>query len=186
VRSFEELLDEYLDSLTGVFTVGTAAPRFHEFLRENHPDELRVWLLKREPTFVARALGDRIRSRRGQIQRARRPSAFQQMVAAWEGGDLQAPREYSTVYVVDRYNTRRRVGEMSASDHQFVATRYGAGGRRSLLLAEFHRQVASRLGDRTTADAIPEIEYAKMRVQVLGGEVPALPAVSVPVAASDD
>jgi hypothetical protein len=62
--------------------------------------------------------------------------------------------------------------EMTATDHEFVARRYGMAARTALMLEAFHNAVASKLGpEQVTSDVFDEDTYEKMLTSIAPGVI---------------
>jgi hypothetical protein len=97
--------------------------------------------------------------------------AFGAAASQAEDGDATALAPFAVRYVVAPGNVRRRVADMTADDHRYVANDYTASANRSRMLAAFHVAIADRLGvGQTTADAMSETTYTALRLSILGGE----------------
>lgn len=125
------------------------------------PDLLTGWsrlTLHQNLLSLLRSLDARDRS-----QSVRR--AFTDQRVAFEAGDLTA---FDVVHVVNNEFLRKRVGEMTAADHRYVAQRYTASAIRASYEAEFHSVVAARLdAGQVTADAFNPSQYVRLRENIV-------------------
>jgi len=158
-----ELLRRRLDDLPpGGYVAAVEADKFHAWLQEHDPQLLAEWLRERAPDFLRReivALGHHARV----TARARAGArAFADAVDGYRTGDTTQLSVFDAPYVVNGEHLRKPVREMTGGDHLFVADRYVVTGNRALLLAEFHRQVARRVGDRTTEEVFTADEYEEL------------------------
>lgn len=160
-----------IDKRIAVATSGTcwAAPvvaaQIHDELLADDPGLLDGWLHAIAVEALRQAIANRSRHVRNAARRRGKPRAF----AAAAGGD---PAVLAGMFAADLVTapdqSRKRVADMTGPDHLYVAERYAGSGNRALLLAEFHRQVAKRIGDRRTADVLTEDEYARMYDSIAG------------------
>jgi hypothetical protein len=70
--------------------------------------------------------------------------------------------------VVSDDGMTKRIGELTGSDHAYIAGAYEVRGRRQLVFAAFHRLLAERVGDRTTEEVFNPEEYAALQQQLVG------------------
>lgn len=138
------------------------------WLEENDADALAAWLWDRRHAILNELLTRRLVAQRAVTLKRARARAFGSASSAFDEGDAEPMSHFQLVYVVDGENTRRRVGDMTGADHQFVADQYEVDGRYSLLLGEFHRQVAKRVKSKRTADVLDEATYERIYVSILG------------------
>lgn len=151
----------HLDSLTE-FVLRAEVEKFVAGERESHPDELADWLdAIAVQTLVARARTYELSADRQAA--ARRFRAFATGEAD-EDEDVRDP--FMATYVIAADDTRKRLGEMVAEDHRFVAASYRAEGNRALMLASFHSMVAKKLGKRTTAEVFTVETYGRLLLSV--------------------
>lgn len=149
--SFTARLAQFRADLNGDFIPSLVAHDFVELMKLEHPAEYEEWVQTHAIHFCADELAAMLRRERHHTRvRAR---AFR--IGA-EAGDVSA---FSNVFEISPDHTRRRVGEMRGADHLYVAERYSVTGKRALLLAECHRQVATRIGDQRTDEVLTEKEY---------------------------
>jgi hypothetical protein len=174
--SFLDRLAAHRQTLDGEFIPALEAQRFVRMMQRDHPDELQEWLVTHAVQFAGQALGDILRRERQRIVRRATAATFAAAVAAGNAEDMHP---FTTlVYEVGPNNLRRQVGEMTGLDHVYVAVRYEDQGLRLLLLAEFHRAVARRVGTNRTADVISEEEYLMMMNSIIGNDHAAFLAVA--------
>lgn len=149
------LLREYRAELGESFVIAEAAARFVKLMQDEHPDSLAAWQQAHTTSFVADALRTVLRSERSTALARSGARAFdtQRTEAADEATFAQA------YCVSNGSHLWRRVAEMTADDHRYVAGQYEVRGKRQLSLAAFHRAVAKRVGTGCTADVMTEAEY---------------------------
>lgn len=158
VSELPDMLMEFREAITGDFRVTDEADKFLVWIRAEHPEVLATWLDETAHRFVARALGDMLRSSRGRSMRALSIERFRDRVKAYEAGDIEAD-VFAQSFVVDERSTRRSLGQMTGKDHQFVSRSYGMTAKTANLLAHFHEALAKRLGDRRTEDVFTRDQY---------------------------
>lgn len=129
-------------------------------LREQDPELLAAWLDYRAEAIVTNYLNrldvaDRALSRRGAAARQ-----FAEMTAGIsEGGEVpSALATFDARYQVAG-GRRRRLGDMTGPDHDYVADGHRTHQRRAAFLESVHRQVALRLGPKRTEEVFTEDEY---------------------------
>ncbi len=170
-----------------VFTTNTTAlRRVQEALLTHLPaegdykitdvvDEAIGWLATYDPNALAefyamhgrRMLHEFLRRRQAsERQRFRNALTGKAFMAAAEKyqktGDASVLKPFQMTYNVDAHNTRRKVGDMTGSDHVYVASQLEGNVQKQKLLATFHRQVAEMVGNNKTSDVIDEDTYAKL------------------------
>lgn len=160
--SFDARLDAWREILTGDFVAALEAERFVAHMEAHAPAELQEWLRTHAVTFATLALSERLRRERMTVYRRAGARAF---AAAEAAGDVSA---FTNVHTINADNLRRPVADMTGADHLFVAGSYSRQGKRVLLLAEFHRAVARRVGDQRTAAVMTEDEYLRLMKSILG------------------
>lgn len=178
MTSFLDRLAEHRRTLTDEFIPMYEATKFVRYMEREHPEELLEWLRTHAVQFASKALGDMLRRERQQFIRRASARSFAAAVAA---GTIDDMHPFQMVYAIDPQNTRRALGEMTGSDHLFVANRYEDQGLRVLFLAEFHRAVANRLGTRKTSDVLTESEYLAMLNSIPGFPGPLPVSVTPPI-----
>lgn len=162
------LKDRLADLPPGGYVAAVEADKVHSWLQENRPDLLEAWLRERAPDFLRREIVTLGNQARGAARAHAGAQRFTAALADYTTGDRHALSAFDVPYVVDRHHLRKPVREMTGADHAFVADRYTVTGNRALLLAEFHRQVARRVGDRTTAEVFTEDQYEELMRSLLG------------------
>lgn len=157
------------------FVVSVLADKVHTYLVAEEPELIEAWLHENARRFIADEIRNSERSRRGQIAAAARnekPSLFAHAARRFQAGDptaLQAGtalRSFDAHFVVNEKNVRRRVADMTGSDHDFVASKYDVTGNKARMLASFHKAVARKVGDRKTSEVFSEDEYEEMLRQI--------------------
>lgn len=123
---------------------------------------LDAWLHERAPYFLTAEISSWLRSERSRAHHHAKAVAFGQAV---EEGSVS---EFSVVYEVDEDHTRRRVADMTAADHRFVAAAYHRSARTDLMLAAFHKAVAKKIGRRKTSEALTEEQYVRLMRSISG------------------
>jgi hypothetical protein len=124
-------------------------------LREQDPDLLDGWLRAYAEHSLTWRITQQARSARA---RARNRAPAVEFDTAAQGGRITL----DAWLVVSDQQARRRVADMTAIDHRYVAHRHTRRGNAALALAAFHEAVAVQLGDRRTGDVYSEEAYAEM------------------------
>jgi hypothetical protein len=134
-------------------TARIAASEIVAQLRKENPRLLRGWLDLHAETFVTRYIGDECRSLRSYAVSQRARSVFGEALDSEEPED----RLFDLLYVVNEEKLRKRLADMTKSDHIFVAEKHEQRSKKSLLEAAFHRALAKRIAKgKTTADVMTE------------------------------
>ena len=139
-------------------------------LRANDPDLLAGWLDLHAEHVLTDVLGMRLRSGRARHRAQAGASAFAEASAARDAGDGEALSVFDLRYVVGDDNRWRRLGEMTAVDHLYVADHYAHQSHAAALLEAFHRAVAKKVGKRTTAAALDEAQYSRLFRSIVGAK----------------
>lgn len=150
------------------FVNAVVAAEIVDWLRDNDPDLLRGWLDLMAVVILTDTLGTRERSRRARATRDRPLEAFASAARSFEAtGDAEPLSVFSTTCVVSDENLRRAVGDMTRTDHLYVADRYELTAKSARMDAAFHRAVAKRLGaDERTSDVMDEATYLRLRESI--------------------
>lgn len=141
------------------------AEKLHARLLESDPELLDGWLRASAVHFLTMAIGARDRSERAIVRRRSEARRFDK--AAREG-DVETLSTFAVRLVVDEDNTRRPIGDMTGSDHLFVAGEYGRSAQTAAMLQAFHKAVARKVGKRRTAEVFSEAQYEAMFRSVTG------------------
>ena len=160
MTEMSELIDEYFEDREN-FSVAVEIGGFQRWLQENHPQVLRRWMAQMERAFLARAVSSRQRDRRSNAQRRK-------LRVAVEQSDRRVLSEFEVRCSVGPEHLWVRVGDLTAEHHRQLARAYTDRGQRSLLLGAFHREIAKRLGTRTTSEVLTEEDYARLRSSITG------------------
>lgn len=169
-----DYIAEMADAITeatnsGDFVAPVVAEKLHARLLETDPDLLTGWLHASAVHLLTRAIGDRDRRERTAARTRGGARRFKEASDASEAGDDDAMSMFATVrYVVDDGETRRALGDMTGTDHLFVADGYEQSAAKARMLAAFHKAVAKRVGKRKTSDVFSEAEYRKLYDSLTG------------------
>lgn len=155
VVEISETLEAYVPD-TGVFSPEEIAEQIITDLNKNDGARIQEWGV----AILSRYMQDKLR----EILRTRRQNVMKESnVFAAPNGELIVDKAVFTVsYSVNAKNQWKHLGEMTGADHQYVADHYERIGRKELLLAEFHRQVAKSVGRKKTSDVLTEQEYLRL------------------------
>lgn len=161
----DKLLADFRDSLGPEFVIGVEAQLFVQYCEQNHPDELMRWLRIRSVAFVAEELRSMLHRERAIARQQAAARAFQQASATLATGDRSL---FETYYAVSHKNLWRRLGEMTSADLVFVADRYQANGKRSLMWSALFQHMARKVGTgQTVADVYSEAQIADLQKRFL-------------------
>lgn len=163
----DELILQYADRKADIVPA-ECATKILEKLREEHSEDLAVWLDSLARAVIRERLTSIIRSRRS---RARSDAPKRRFAHAVEQGAEAVARHVREVAAVSFFDTRfnvgdniqRRFGDMTGADHLFVARSFESSANHDLMLAAFHRAVAKRVGKKITADVLTEDQVRSMR-----------------------
>lgn len=174
MTTFADELARHRATLTdGDFIPRLEAAKFIDYMEADHPEALAEWLRANAEVFVADALNNILRRERQSILRNATKRAFALAAKEAEQGNVDGLWVFDLVYPVDARNTRRKVGDMTGFDHAFVSRSYEQQGKAALMRAEFHAIVARKVGEKRTADVIPEEIYLQMYASIMGGQTQA-------------
>jgi hypothetical protein len=130
-------------------------------LRRKRPDLLAGWLDANAEQFITSHISTQDRIARQHRASDAPRSAFRAAADKFEAGDSTA---FDLRFVINANNLRRRVGDMSKSDHLYVAGEHDKRSASALFEAAFHRAIAKRIPNgKTTSDVLTEDEYLRLR-----------------------
>lgn len=149
-------INDYLPN--GDFIIKEEAEKLLASLLEIDHDGVDLWMR----ALAIEALAALLREHQRDLRRDLRGQLIRDQIeeAVANGG------AYEHSYRVDR-NLWRKVADMTGADHRHVADEYEAFGRRQILLAQFHRTVAKKIGERRTADVMSEEDYLRLQASIL-------------------
>lgn len=153
----------------GDFVASEVTDQAFTWLEANDPQLLAEWTREVARQTMRAYYRHHILSERSRWARSARSRAFRTAAEATEEtGDFTPLAAFSFSYVVNEEALRRRVAEMTADDHRFVATKYEQSADRILMLAAFHREIAKRIPEgETTADVMDEETYSKIYASIV-------------------
>lgn len=141
------------------------AEKLIDQLKSDDPDLLNGWLHALAPQLLTDAISMRERSIRTVTRKRASSRAFAKAAAV---GDVTELGSFAVTYVIDEGATRRRVADMTGSDHRFVASGYAQSAKRAQMLSAFHRAVAKKVGSKRTAEVMSEVEYDRLFRSITG------------------
>lgn len=130
------------------------------WLHEMATDTLRHAIIRR--SHAAR-MRERARAARGEFADAARD-----FETGADAGGMKLQGMFALTHVVDAEDIRKRAGEMTGTDHLFVAESYQSRGQKNLMEAAFHRAVAEKVGEQRTDQVFSLQEYETMYRSVVG------------------
>lgn len=134
--------------------------------RANHPADLADLANAMVGSYLTGTATDRFNKWRAKARMAARSGSVDSFAQALAAAGDDTPRlrlsMFSAMHVVDKENTRRSVGQMTGADHRYVARQYTADARVSQMEAAFHKAVAKKVGNATTADVMDEETYSAL------------------------
>lgn len=164
---------EVLEEVTpeGDFTHAEVAEKAFALLAEQEPETLAEWLEGVGLRELRDASRQRSLSLRARARRQAGPAAFAAASARFEAGALDALVPLLEVdFCVDDDGTRRRVADMTGTDHAFVAGCYRFSSDREAMEAAFHTAVAKKVGKNRTADVLGEEAYRSLYQSIVGAK----------------
>lgn len=173
----EEYLAEQFEKAaqSGPFAIPVLAAKCVETLRSQDPKALQQWADERIAAIVAQHLQRVETSKRMRMREVGRVNEGTERMRSFADGDLDAfGRCFDLTYVIDDENNRVRLGDMSADDHLFVASKYNRSGKRDLLMAAFHKVVAKKVGTKRTEEVFNESEYLQTQDSIINDEAQAV------------
>jgi hypothetical protein len=156
------LIDELIDGEDDLIPA-VAAEKLVSQLEETDLDLLDLWLRAGAQSFLTAKITERVRQLRAQAAAGHVKTRFSK---AAKSGDSRELGVFAIRFCVDDDNTQRRVADMSGADHLYVAADYDHSGKRSMVLASFHKKVAAKVGDKKTSEVFGEEEYAAMLLSI--------------------
>lgn len=148
----------------GDFVPSLVAAEVHDYLVDNDPNLLDVWLHERAAHFLTLELTSRLRSQRAVAYRRSNPRAFAAAVAS---GDLGRLELFNIRYRVDVENTVRRFGDMTGPDHLFVASSYSQSAKSDAMKAAFHEALARKVKNRRTEDVLTPKQLQSLYTSII-------------------
>ncbi len=136
------------------------ASRLVERLSQEDPDLLRQWLDQMATTTMHRAISRHDRSRRAWMRKITPVSVFARAAENGELGDWLEAR-----YTADATGARKRLGDMTRRDLEFMITRLRTAQDRLETEARFLERILSKLGDDdTVASVLTSAQISSLRV----------------------
>lgn len=168
MNTSERMRDIVRDAIPeGDFIPSLVAQKVAAMLSENDPTFLDAWLHEHAPYFITHMMTTWMRtSRHVAVSRAQR-GVFEKAAEKLVAGEVLEEGIFEQLYVVAEDKLRRKLGDMTGTDHVFVATRYQNSAQRDGLLAEFHRAVARKVKKRKTSEVMSEEQYEALLRSVL-------------------
>lgn len=153
------------------YVLAVVADRVVKVLAAEDPDLLDGWLRLNAANFVTQFLGDQDRAARNRRNAESPRRAFSSAAKEFAAGDATGLGRIRSLFderfVVNQDNVRRRLGDMTAADHLFVAGEHTRRANTAKLEAAFHRAIAKRIPEgQTTKDVLDEEEYERMRLSI--------------------
>lgn len=142
-----------------------AAREVAEKLIGEAPDLVNEWVSRHLAALLTDFLGKRWRARtnRSHIDIAR--GVFAEVAREYE----QTLGVFETPMAVEGGH-RVEVGELTAADHRFLASRHRVYAKANKNQAAFHEAVAKRLGQKITREVFTEEQYVELRDKYVQGE----------------
>jgi len=145
------------------FVMAMVAAQIVANLRVTDPDLLTGWLDELAESCMVSALRGYERAVRGKNRHG--ALDFSEAASRFETGDTT--NRFTERYVVDSLNTWKSLGEMTGSDHRFVADRYRDRAASNGLLAKFHEAVAKKVGSQKTSEVFSVATYTELEGSIV-------------------
>lgn len=160
------------------FTVSEVADECISELAEDNPELLSEFMDEMVGDWMRGYLRSLLSSRRQQFRAQSLGTQWRDALGKLAEGDPEPLRKMSPFktldFVVDTNNTRRYLGDMTGTDHEFVADRYEDSAKRDQMKATFHRSIAKQVKSKgenaKTSDVLTEQEYVEMFRNLVGAE----------------
>lgn len=149
----------------GDFVPSDKALEVRRYLEKNEPELLERWKDEMLTNWLRDAFRRMLNSQRSRTRAKWRAEAFGEKVRRHELGEKEIA--FEVTYVVDEFNTRRPVADMTGRDHLFVASKYEETVEMSKFEASFHKAVARKVGSKRTEDVMTPTEYREMYEDML-------------------
>lgn len=164
--TINEMIDKAISK--GDYVPAIVASKLVKRLRSNDPKLLAEWLDHMAETILTDYVGDRARMQRNHAMSTAAGREFSRQAKAAHDDGGEAVTLFAATYAINEENLRRPVGEMTGTDHMYVAGRYEQSGKSALMKAAFHRAVGKKIGNRRTQDVLTPNQYEELLKQMLG------------------
>lgn len=161
IAEMDEAMEEAIGSAPDTSTPMLVATDLVATLRAEDSDLLEGYLLARAPSLLREEISARWRSDRARARRNLGRSQFSEAAKAFENGDAAAMAIFATRFCIGE-RAWKPLGEMTGPDHLFVAESYFHNAKKAAFEGAFHKAIAKKLGDQTTAEVFTEEQYASM------------------------
>lgn len=153
----------------GDYAAGVVAQDLVNRLREEDPDLLFGFVMMHATKTVTDLIARRSNATR-QLLRINAPRArFRKAAETFEQtGDATELSVFKVEFVVDDQDTRRRVGDLTAQDCNYVASCYEATAKRAAMEAAFHRAIGKKVGLGRVRDVMDEDTYLRLYKSITG------------------
>ncbi len=172
-RDYLAEMDALIDAHTenGDWVAAVVAARIRGLLVETDLDLLDGWLYAMAEDSLRRYIGNRTGRRRQRDRRNADARTFAEHRAKFEEGEIDGQEFtglFHSVFVVDAAGTRKEAGDMTGTEHRFVAGKYEHTANMTRMQAAFHKAVAAKAGDHRVADIMTEDEYERLYRSLTG------------------
>lgn len=136
-------------------------------LRRDDSDLLTGWLDLHAAAILTRSITSRLKGDRSLATRSRPMRDFADASERFGDGDAEALRPFEALCVVNEDNLRRQIGDMTKTDHLFVAQQHVKRSNAALFEAAFHKAIAKRIpAGQVTSDVLSEEEFLQLRESI--------------------
>lgn len=160
----------WLDKLDGGWILAVEAAKFTASARETDPKGFAEWLDENAEQFVTWRGASYERHNRAQAVARMNARRFHEAVSNASADEVRDI--FAVTFVVGAQDERKRLGAMTAADHNFVADGYERDGKRALMFAAFHRALAKKVGSQRT-DAVMTAEKVETLFSSITGKASA-------------
>lgn len=165
VDAVNALIDRGLDqdNPDGVAAGALAASIFRR-LQDEDPALLREWMAAVALPTLSSLVSRRIASRNATARRRLQVRAFGEAALSGDADLLEA----FTMMHPTPSGVRKRACDMTGREHEFIAGSAQRTGDTYLMVAEFHRQVGRKAGDRPVRDVMDAVTYGRLLQSITG------------------
>lgn len=173
-RDYLAEMDKHIDAATegSGWVAAVVAGKLYARIAVDDPDLLDGWLHILGPDTLRRVIHERSSAARMRERGRARKGEFADAARNYETGEdsngLKLAGMFALLHVVSAEDVRKRAGEMTGADHEFVARSYQKRGQRALMQAAFHRAVAEKIGTRRTDEVMDLGDYERLYRSIAG------------------
>ena len=144
--------------------VGVAASSLFHHLQDDDPELLEGWLRAVALPVLSQTISRRISSQRATANRRILSRAFGEAALS---GDADLLAAFRQMHPVNEQGLRKAACDMTGREHEFVAGTYERTGRTMLMVAEFHRQVGRKAGNKPLREVMDAAQYGRLLQSII-------------------